>query len=57
MRPTRQDKPHAPVPAIGAITLVDDDLGAANQFYPEVFGLPVTFEDDDPGGHIWEIAT
>jgi catechol 2,3-dioxygenase-like lactoylglutathione lyase family enzyme len=32
---------------IGAITLFSDDLDATKQFYREVFGLPVTFEDDD----------
>jgi len=33
--------------AISAITLFVEDLGAAKQFYREVFGLPVTFEDDN----------
>jgi lactoylglutathione lyase len=33
--------------AIGAITLFVEDLAAAKQFYREVFGLPVAFEDDD----------
>ena len=32
---------------IGAITLFVEDLAAAKQFYVDVFGLPVTFEDDD----------
>ncbi len=32
---------------IGAITLFVDDLEAAKQFYREVFGLSVKFEDDD----------
>ncbi len=32
---------------IGAITLFVEDLDAAKQFYGEVFGLPLTFEDDD----------
>ncbi len=32
---------------ISAITLFVEDLAAAKQFYREVFGLPVTFEDDD----------
>ncbi len=32
---------------IGAITLFVEDLEAATQFYREVFGLPVKFEDDD----------
>lgn len=31
---------------IAAITLFVEDLGAAKRFYREVFGLPVTFEDD-----------
>jgi catechol 2,3-dioxygenase-like lactoylglutathione lyase family enzyme len=32
---------------IGAITLFVEDLAVARQFYEDVFGLPVTFEDDD----------
>ncbi|MBA3552860.1 MAG: VOC family protein [Actinobacteria bacterium] len=32
---------------IGAITLFVEDLAAAKHFYREVFGLTVTFEDDD----------
>jgi catechol 2,3-dioxygenase-like lactoylglutathione lyase family enzyme len=32
---------------IGAITLFVEDLEAAKRFYREVFGLPVTFADDD----------
>jgi catechol 2,3-dioxygenase-like lactoylglutathione lyase family enzyme len=32
---------------VGAITLFVEDLEAATQFYGEVFGLPVAFEDDD----------
>ncbi|MBA2297550.1 MAG: VOC family protein [Actinobacteria bacterium] len=32
---------------IGAITLFVEDLAVAKQFYREVFGLPVVFEDDD----------
>ncbi len=32
---------------IGAITLFVEDLAAARQFYLDVFGLPVMFEDDD----------
>ena len=32
---------------IGAITLFVEDLEAAKQFYREVFGLPVAFEDDN----------
>jgi lactoylglutathione lyase len=31
---------------VRAITLVTDDLAAARQFYLDVFGLPVHFEDD-----------
>jgi catechol 2,3-dioxygenase-like lactoylglutathione lyase family enzyme len=31
---------------IAAITLVAEDLPAARQFYLDVFGLPVVFEDD-----------
>ena len=31
---------------IGAITLFVDDLAAARQFYIDVFGLPVIFEDE-----------
>ncbi len=32
---------------IGAISLFVEDLDAAKTFYRDVFGLPVTFEDDD----------
>jgi catechol 2,3-dioxygenase-like lactoylglutathione lyase family enzyme len=32
---------------IGAITLFVEDMEAAKQFYREVFGLPVTFEEDN----------
>ena len=32
---------------IRAITLFVEDLQAARQFYTEVFGLPVKFEDDN----------
>ena len=32
---------------IWAITLFVEDLGKAKQFYQEVFGLPVVFEDDN----------
>jgi catechol 2,3-dioxygenase-like lactoylglutathione lyase family enzyme len=32
---------------IAAITLFVEDLGEAKQFYREVFGLPVHFEDDN----------
>jgi catechol 2,3-dioxygenase-like lactoylglutathione lyase family enzyme len=32
---------------IRAITLFVEDLAAAKQFYGEVFGLPVAFEDDN----------
>jgi catechol 2,3-dioxygenase-like lactoylglutathione lyase family enzyme len=33
--------------SIFAITLFVEDVLAAKRFYQEVFGLPVTFEDDD----------
>ncbi len=32
---------------VSAITLFVEDLEAAKQFYREVFGLPIAFEDDD----------
>jgi len=32
---------------VAAITMFVEDLEAAKEFYQEVFGLPVTFEDDD----------
>jgi len=32
---------------IAAITLFVEDLGMTRQFYRDVFGLPVFFEDDD----------
>jgi catechol 2,3-dioxygenase-like lactoylglutathione lyase family enzyme len=32
---------------ISAITLFVEDLAAAKQFYRDVFGLPVAFEDDN----------
>ena len=32
---------------IGAITLFVEDLAATKQFYVDVFGLPVAYEDDD----------
>jgi catechol 2,3-dioxygenase-like lactoylglutathione lyase family enzyme len=32
---------------ISAITLFVEDLAATKQFYREVFGLPVHYEDDD----------
>ncbi|MFE6040084.1 VOC family protein [Streptomyces sp. NPDC056452] len=43
------DKPIDPVwpKGISAITLFTEDLGATRQFYEEVFGLPVVFEDDN----------
>ena len=31
---------------ISAITLFVEDLERSKKFYPDVFGLPVTFEDD-----------
>ena len=33
--------------SIDAITLFTEDLGASRQFYLEVFGLPVIFEDEN----------
>ena len=33
--------------SIGAITLFVEDLEVAKQFYEEVFGLPLKYEDDD----------
>jgi catechol 2,3-dioxygenase-like lactoylglutathione lyase family enzyme len=33
--------------AINAITLFAEDLATTKQFYQEVFGLPVIFEDDN----------
>jgi catechol 2,3-dioxygenase-like lactoylglutathione lyase family enzyme len=33
--------------SIGAITLFVDNLDLTKQFYEDVFGLPVMFEDDD----------
>lgn len=33
--------------SIDAITLFTEDLGASRQFYQEVFGLPVLFEDQN----------
>jgi catechol 2,3-dioxygenase-like lactoylglutathione lyase family enzyme len=33
--------------AIGAITLFTEDLERSKQFYLDVFGLPVAFEDKD----------
>ncbi len=32
---------------ISAITLFVEDLAATKEFYQEVFGLPLVFEDDD----------
>lgn len=32
---------------IAAVTVFVEDLAATKQFYRDVFGLPVTFEDDD----------
>ena len=32
---------------IGAITLFVEDLEATKRFYQEVYGLPITFADDD----------
>ena len=33
--------------AIAAVTLFVEDLPAAKRFYADVFGLPVSYEDDD----------
>ena len=33
--------------AINAITLFVEDLATTKQFYQEVFGLPIVFEDDN----------
>jgi catechol 2,3-dioxygenase-like lactoylglutathione lyase family enzyme len=33
-------------PRIGAVTLFAEDLAATKAFYTEVFGLPVTWEDE-----------
>ena len=35
------------VKGIDAITLFVEDLGATRQFYLDVFGLPIHFENDD----------
>jgi catechol 2,3-dioxygenase-like lactoylglutathione lyase family enzyme len=32
---------------IGAVTLFVEDLGAAKQFFEDVFGLPVHYEDEN----------
>jgi len=32
---------------IGAVTLFVEDVAAAKEFYAEVFGLPVHFEDEN----------
>jgi catechol 2,3-dioxygenase-like lactoylglutathione lyase family enzyme len=37
--------------AIGAITLVVEDLDACKDFYSRVFELPVVFEDDDSAAY------
>jgi catechol 2,3-dioxygenase-like lactoylglutathione lyase family enzyme len=37
--------------AIGAITLVVEDLHACKDFYRRVFELPVVFEDDDSAAY------
>ena len=45
---TRRDAEAGSWPrGIGAITLFVEDLKATKQFYQEVFGLAVTFEDGD----------
>ena len=40
-----QDAATAWPSAISAITLFQEDLAAARQFYVDVFGLPILFED------------
>jgi catechol 2,3-dioxygenase-like lactoylglutathione lyase family enzyme len=44
---------------IGAITLFVEELDAAKQFYRQVFGLPVVFENDNSAvfksGTLWSI--
>jgi catechol 2,3-dioxygenase-like lactoylglutathione lyase family enzyme len=40
-----QDEAAAWPSGISAITLFQEDLAAARQFYVEVFGLPILFED------------
>lgn len=48
LKPTRENHTVSACPSnIAAITLFVDDLGSAKDFYQEVFGLPVSFEDPD----------
>ena len=45
---TETDTEAGPWPkGVSVITLFVEDLGTARQFYREVFGLPVLFEDSD----------
>ena len=39
---------------ISAITLFVEDLAAAKQFYVDVFGLPILFEDDNSAAFQFE---
>jgi catechol 2,3-dioxygenase-like lactoylglutathione lyase family enzyme len=47
VQPERDAEPGSWPKGISAITLFVEDLDAAKRFYREVFGLPVTFEDDE----------
>jgi catechol 2,3-dioxygenase-like lactoylglutathione lyase family enzyme len=48
MQQTANDPAMRPWPTrIQAITLFVEDLAAAKQFYREIFGLPIAFEDDN----------
>ncbi len=40
--------------SVGAITLFVEDLERSKSFYQEVFGLPVTYEDDDAAAFKFE---
>ena len=54
-RMTARDPQMAPWPKnIFAITLFVEDLDAAKQFYHQVFGLPVVYED--PNSSVFEIG-
>ena len=54
-RMTRKDPEMAPWPKnIFAITLFVEDLDTAKQFYRQVFGLPVVYED--PNSSVFEIG-
>jgi catechol 2,3-dioxygenase-like lactoylglutathione lyase family enzyme len=48
MQQTANNPTMRPWPSgIQAITLFVEDLAAAKQFYREIFGLPIAFEDDN----------